>query len=86
MTLKVTFITLAATSASGDFDLQSMNITFPVGSANRAVRCVTLTVNSDNLVESEEDFTVMLTLVTSGANLNLGNSVFAVTLGDSDGM
>jgi hypothetical protein len=41
-----------------------------------------VTANSDNLVEFEEDFTIVLSLVTTvgGTNLTLGNSVTTVAL------
>lgn len=75
----------AATSVSGDYDLLSTQLTFPSGSENSAEMCASVSVNSDNLVEFDEDFTITLSLVTFGASLHLGNSVSAVTLTDSDG-
>ena len=48
--------------------------------------CVPLTAVADNLVECDEDFTVILDLISSGTSLSLGNNSTAVTLSDSDGM
>ena len=75
----------AATSASGDYDILSIQLIFPSGSEDNAEMCASVSVNSDNLVEFEEDFTIMLSLVTFGASLNLGNNASAVILTDSDG-
>lgn len=63
-----------------------MPLTFPSGSEDSAEMCASVSVNSDNLVELEEDFTITLSLVTLGAIFTLGNNVSAVTLIDSDGM
>lgn len=48
--------------------------------------CANATVLSDDLVECEEDFTVMLVLNTIEDNILLGNGSTAVTLKDSDGI
>ena len=74
-----------ATSGSGDFDLQSRVETFPSSSANGTEKCVSITVNSDNLVESQEEFTVSLDLVTTGTNLHLSIDTSTVTLIDGEG-
>lgn len=75
----------AATSSSGDYDPISVPVTFSNGSADGTETCVFITVNSDGKVESEEYFTVMMALVTSGTSLSLGNKTSSVTLIDSDG-
>ena len=75
-----------ATSASGDYDILSVQLIFPSGSEDGAEMCTSVSANSDNLVEFEEDFTILLSLVTFGASLNLGNSSSAVTLTDNDGV
>ena len=62
-----------------------MPVMFPVNSTNGTTKCVSVSINFDNLVESEEHFVVMLAMVTSGASLSLGNSMLAVTLVDKDG-
>lgn len=76
----------AATSSSGDFDPLSTPVNFPLGSSDNAVKCVSVMVNPDNLVESEEKFSLTLSLNNSGTSLNLGNHTSTVTLTDSDGV
>ena len=53
---------------------------------NGAMECVNVTVNRDDLVECEEEFTLELTLNSSKDSLSLGNNVTVMTLVDSDGM
>ena len=74
---------IAATS-EGDYNFLSMPLTFSFGSADGSLVCANITVLSDNMVESEEDFTVRLSLLTIGKNLFIGNNATAVTLTDSD--
>ena len=50
------------------------------------MQCANVTVLSDGLVECEEDFTVELTLSTTGGGIQLGNNSTSVILIDSDGM
>lgn len=45
-----------------------------------------LTAVVDNLVECEENFTVILDLMTSNEILRLGNAVVTVTITDVDGI
>ena len=68
-----------------DYNSVSKAVTFVNGSSDGAEICASIAVNSDSLVEHEEDFVVHLSLVTFGANLNLGNSATMVTIVDSDG-
>lgn len=63
-----------------------MPLTFPIGSAYGAKVCVPLTAVADNLVECDEDFMVVLDLLSSGTSISLGNNSTAVKLVDSDGM
>lgn len=77
---------VTATSGSGDYESFSLPVTFPLGSADGAEMCASVAVNSDNLVEFEENFTVKLALVTAGASLGLGSNTSTITLTDSDGM
>ena len=53
---------------------------------NGFMECINVTVNRDDLVEFEEEFSVELMLNSSKDNLSLGNNVTVVTLVDSDGM
>lgn len=63
-----------------------MDLTFGPGSTNGAELCAPVTADSDNLVESDEDFRVVLTMVTpTGTSFHLGNTGTVVTLTDSDG-
>lgn len=75
-----------ATISGGDFTSVSMLLTFGPDSADGAEMCASVTANSDNLVELEEDFTVILSLVTLGASLSVGNAATIVAVADSDGI
>lgn len=49
--------------------------------------CINLTAHSDYLVESSEEFTVHLTIVTpSGFSFHLGNTEMTIILIDTDGL
>jgi hypothetical protein len=63
-----------------------MPLTFAPGSADGAEMCAPLYAIADNMVEPEENFTVLLTLSTSGESLSLGNSVTTVTVNSSEGV
>jgi hypothetical protein len=76
---------IVATVIRGDYDLLSVILVFSRGSADGVKVCASVTVNSDNLVETEEDFGVILTLVSSGPNLGLGNNVSTIVLIDNEG-
>ena len=60
-------------------------LSFTPGASNDDMVCTNVTLASDELVECEEEFSLVLTLSTEGDNLFLGNSVTAITLLDSDG-
>ena len=62
-----------------------MSLIFLPGATNGESVCVNVTLLTDQLVECEEDFTVVLALDTVGDSVSLGNSSTAVTLLDSDG-
>lgn len=79
------YMLVTATSTDGDYDLLSEPLTFQSGSADSAEMCASVSVNFDVFVEIEENFTITLSLVTSGANLNIANNISAVTLSDSNG-
>ena len=55
-----------------------------VGDPNGHERCANISLMNDILVESEEDFTVTLALVTSEPNLSLGTNTTTVSIEDSD--
>ena len=76
----------AATSGHGDYETLSMSVTFPTGSNDGTERCVSVNVHTDNAVESEEYFTVMLALVTTGTSFKIGNDTSTIVVMDSDGM
>lgn len=75
----------AATIGDEDFSQFSLSLTFIPGSGSGALMCPSLTVLADDVIEGEENFTVRLDLVTSGASLRMGNSALSVTLTDDDG-
>lgn len=69
----------------GDFSLDSMPLTFTPGSVEGAEFCVSPTVYSDNLVEPEEVFVIILNLVSSKESFfSLGNVEAAVYIIDSN--
>ena len=63
-----------------------MLLSFMPGSSDGDTVCINVTVLSDDLVESKEDFTVGLTLNTIDDGIQFGNNITAVTLIDSNGM
>ena len=63
-----------------------MLLSFMPGSSDGDMVCYNVTILSDDLVESEEDFTVELTLNTIDDGIQFGNNITAVTLIDSNGM
>ena len=70
-----------------DFFLSSdMPLTFASGSRNGTEVCVSLAANTDDEVECEEDFTVLLALLTPGNNLNLVNTATAIKIVDTNGI
>jgi hypothetical protein len=48
--------------------------------------CVFLSASADNLVEGDENFSLILNLMTSGTSLSLGNNVTVIAVTDTDGM
>jgi hypothetical protein len=76
---------IAATIGNGDYFSLSIPLTFAPGSANGAEICAPVNARIDNLVEEEENFTVVLTLSTAGESLSLGNNVTTIILNSSDG-
>lgn len=79
------YVPCAATVGDEDFSQLSLSVTFIRGSGSGALMCPSLTVLADDMIEGEENFTVRLALVSSGASLRIGNSTLLVTLTDDDG-
>ena len=77
---------VAATSEGGDYEPLYASITFPNGSTDGENVCAYVTVNSDNLVENEEYFTVLWALMTSGTSLSLEWNSTTIFLNDSNGI
>jgi hypothetical protein len=75
----------AATVGDEDFSQFSMPVKFIRGSGSGALMCRSIIVLDDDAIEGEENFTVTLTLLTSGASLRTGNDALSVTLTDIDG-
>ena len=62
-------------------------MTFSSGFADGAELCALVTAHFDNLVESDEDFSVNLTLVSPvEASFGVGNVETAINLMDSESM
>lgn len=60
-------------------------LTFVPGSGENTEVCTTLSAIPDDVVEGDEEFTVILSLTTTGPSLSIGNNVTTVTIVDSDG-
>jgi hypothetical protein len=74
------------TATSNDFSpLSAVPLTFSPQSVNGEQICANLTVFADDLVESEENFTVTLDLMTLNEVLTVGNAIAMVTVVDIDG-
>ena len=75
-------------AAVGDDDYSSLNtsLTFTPGSGDGRKLCTSVSATFDNVVESEEYFTINLALVTLGASFSLGNAQTAVIVTDSEGL
>lgn len=58
--------------------------TFVTGSGNGAQRCASLSAVTDNLIEGDEEFDLMLVLVAPGGSLNLENSATSIIIKDVD--
>jgi hypothetical protein len=64
-----------------------VSLSFLSGSVDGFEMCTAVNVNSDKLVESVEDFGVVLSLVASPAtSFSLGNAETMIMLLDSDGI
>jgi hypothetical protein len=83
MIITVAFLCQANARDYSPLSLESLS--FLPGAADGTEVCTPIAIVSDNLVECEENFGLILTLVTSGASISLGSSVSTVTLLDSDG-
>ena len=60
----------------------SVPITFAPNSSYAELKCTSVTILFDNVMEDDERFTVILSLVTVADSLMLGNAVTAVNLTD----
>lgn len=86
MIMNLHTIYVPATSESGDYEQTYALLTFPSGSSYGVEMCAHMIVHSDNLVEFEENFTVVQALVTQGSSFILGNNRTAIALTDNDGI
>lgn len=48
--------------------------------------CISVPVAVDSLVECDEQFSIVLGVLTTGTSISTGNNVTAVTLVDSEGI
>ena len=78
-------LSLTATASAGDFGVLSASPTFAPGSGDSAQVCSSISILSDNVTELEENFFVILTLVTNKKSLSLGNNITTVIHRDDDG-
>jgi hypothetical protein len=58
-----------AALAGSDYTAVSMNFTFASGSPAGAQMCLTVAINDDNIIEVDETFTVILSLLSSGMEM-----------------
>ena len=62
------------------------SLTFVTGSGNGAQNCASWTARTDDLVEGDEEFNLVLDLVTPERGLNLGNPTTNIVIMDVDGI
>lgn len=63
-----------------------MPLTFVPGSGNGTELCAPIITNPDDLIECDENFTVILALTTLGTSINVGNNISVITLLDIEGI
>ena len=68
-----------------DFTELSTSLEFPAGSPEGTTRCLNITINEDTLIEGNETFSVMLTLISTELGVTMGNSITTVTILDNEG-
>ena len=79
------FSFFSATVENGDFGALSALLTFARGSGDGAVMCSFVPILSDNVAELEENFFVVLMLLTPGNSFSLRNNITRVTFTNTDG-
>lgn len=84
--LHMTYPFIVGTAGDDYSPLSSVSLTFSAGSIDGVEKCITVNAASDDLVECDEEFKVVLALSTPGISLALGNNITAVKLIDGDGM
>jgi hypothetical protein len=72
------FVVVTAIINSGDLGLPSLFLTFTPSSGNGAEKCASVIILSDK--EAKEDVKVMLSLVTTGESISLGNSITTIAI------
>lgn len=77
-------ILLGSATADVDFHTISLNLTFPTNSMNGDIQCLNVTVIDDLLVEGEENFILILTLLSSG-NVTVDNDTITLFIEDDEG-
>lgn len=69
---------------STDYESIMTTMDFDVDDGDGEMRCLNVTINEDDFVECDEDFTVELSLVTIGAAIALDNSTTVINILDDD--
>ena len=64
----------------------SMNFVFIAGSSNGSMKCTNVIIIDDNVVETNEIFTITLDKPIASSFVALGNNVTGVTITDTDSM
>ena len=75
-------ISFTGATNGSDYMGVSMDLVFTAGSTN-AMQCINITIISDDIVEDNEIFTVMLTTSDSSSVVSLGNKMAKVTIMDA---
>lgn len=80
-------MSLLTTATAVDYSTPfTLSLTFVTGSGNGAQICASWTARTDDLVEGDEEFNLVLTLETPERGLNLGNSATNIVIMDVDGI
>ena len=72
---------------SADFFLDTMEITIPAGLIpSSGADCVNVSATNDDLVESDDEFDIVITSTSNSNVLPGAASVYTVTITDDDGI
>ena len=61
------------------------NLTFSINSTNGDTQCLNVSVTDDTLVEMNETFSMVLTIVTTGLGVTIGDNITTFIIEDNEG-